>query len=133
MTDARAAEQEFYSHYSWCLNPALSVADLLRRFREELDRYPTLSGWQQEESKANLYLFVCAIACTADDHFASRLINVKPIARVPRLRPFLACAQPVIDSVESVRSVRDRSAWQWRRRWNECIEQVCKLLLRTEP
>ena len=84
MTDAQAAEQEFYSHYSWCLNPALTVADLFQRLCEELDRYPTLSGWQREESKANLYLFVCAVACTADDYLGLRWIDLKPVSkRVP--------------------------------------------------
>ena len=72
-------EHEFYSEYSWCLTSPLSVADLLRRLKEEIDRFPTLHGWQLEESKANLYLFVCAVACTADDYFALRWLNHSPL------------------------------------------------------
>jgi hypothetical protein len=69
MADERFLEALFYGQYQWCLNPALSVDDLLR-LREEADRFKTLSGWQREESKVNLYLFACAIACTVDDYFA---------------------------------------------------------------
>src|SRR5262249_24328083 len=130
MTDARAAEQEFYSHYSWCLNPALSVADLFQRFREELERYPTLSGWQREESKANLYLFVCAIACTADDYLGLPWINLKLFStRVPGLRPLLSSLQPVIDIVESAVKTGDLRALQWRRLWNDVVETVCRTVI----
>src|SRR5438093_1787075 len=102
MNDARAAEKQFYSRYSWCLNPALSVKDLLRRFEEELDRYEALTGWQREESKANLYLFVCAIACTADDYFALRWINLSPLCRrFPRLRSLVFRTQAMLGVLQS--------------------------------
>src|SRR5215471_10214091 len=130
MADGRAAEQEFYSHYSWCLNPALSVADLLRRFREELDRYPALSGWQREESKANLYLFVCAIACTADDYLALRRLDLKPVStRMPGLRRWIWPVQTAIDIVESAAKAGGHGALQWRRRWNEVVETVCRAII----
>ena len=81
MTDTRADEQQFYSRYSWCLNPVLSVEDRLHRFRDELDSFEGLSGWQQEESKADLFLFTCAVACTADDYFALFRIDVEHLIR----------------------------------------------------
>jgi hydroxymethylpyrimidine pyrophosphatase-like HAD family hydrolase/hypoxanthine phosphoribosyltransferase len=99
MTDTRTSEEQFYARYSWCLNPALSVEDLLRRFQEEVDRFETLAGWQREESKANLYLFTCAVACTVDDYFAIRWLNLSPLAR------------------------------RWRRRWDVCVAEACRLLL----
>lgn len=130
MTDARAAEEQFYSRYGWCLNPVLSVEDLFRRFREEIDSYEALSGWQREESKANLYLFACAIACTADDYFAVRWLNLKPLtSRLPKLRPAISAVQSAGDAVQSALKVRDRAAWQWRRRWDDCVSEVCRLLL----
>ncbi len=130
MTDAQAAEQEFYSHYSWCLNPALTVADLFQRLCEELDRYPTLSGWQREESKANLYLFVCAVACTADDYLGLRWIDLKPVSkRVPKLRPLLASVQPVFDAVECAAKGGDAGVRRWRRVWNEAVEIVCRAIV----
>jgi hydroxymethylpyrimidine pyrophosphatase-like HAD family hydrolase/hypoxanthine phosphoribosyltransferase len=124
------AEHDFYSRYSWCLNPVLSVDDLLRRFREEIDGYEVLSGWQREESKANLYLFACAVACTADDYFAVRWLDLKPIKkRVPRLDPILSAVQSAADSVQAAVKVRDIAAWRWRRCWDECVAEVCRLIL----
>src|SRR5215831_8637497 len=130
MVDIHTAEEQFYRSYSWCLNPALSVADLLRRYREELDRYPTLDGWQSEESRANLYLFVCAIACTADDYFASRWLNLSPLrTRLPKWTFWLRTAQRAFDILESAIKAGDVAARQWRRRWNTCVEQVCQMII----
>ena len=54
---ARLAEAQFYSTYSWCLNPLLSLRDLFRRLGEELNRYEDLKiSWQREECKINVYL-----------------------------------------------------------------------------
>ncbi|HLH32372.1 MAG TPA: HAD hydrolase family protein, partial [Terriglobia bacterium] len=131
MTDARAAEQHFYSRYDWCLNPVLSIQDLLQRFQEEIDGYSVLSGWQREESKANLYLFACAIACTSDDYFGLRWLNLRPVAgRIPQqLKPALSLVQSIGDTVQSAIKVQDIAAWRWRRRWDECVSQVCKLVI----
>src|SRR5689334_16614857 len=98
MNDAYIAEEQFYSRYSWCLNSPLSVQDLLLRFQEELDRYEALDGWQREESRANLYLFVCAVACTADDYFTLSWFNSSPLVKCfPHLRT----------PIETVRTVTD--------------------------
>ncbi len=130
MNDSCVSEDQFYSRYSWCLNPALSVQDLLRRFDEEIGRFQTLAGWQREESKINLYLFVCAIACTTDDYFGSRLVNVSPLySRLPQLRPVLPPAQLLFDTIQSGLRIRDRGAWRWRQQWNACLEHVCQMLL----
>src|SRR5881394_3770952 len=122
MTNAQLAPQlaeaQFYSSYGWCLNPALSIQDLLQRFQEELDRHESLSGWQREESRANLYLFACAAACTADDYFALHLVNLSPIARrLSQLRAPISVVQAAIDITYSAIKFRDHAAWRWRRRW----------------
>src|SRR5258706_6278795 len=66
--DAALAERRFYSLYAWCLNPILSVRDLLDRLGEELGRFELLDVlWQRQESLINLYLLACAIACSVDD------------------------------------------------------------------
>jgi hydroxymethylpyrimidine pyrophosphatase-like HAD family hydrolase/orotate phosphoribosyltransferase len=130
MSNAQRSEEQFYSSYSWCLNPALSIHDLLQRFQEELDRHESLSGWQREESKANLYLFACALACTADDYFALHLVNLSPLARrLRRFRAPIALGQAGIDILYSAIKFRDHAAWRWRRRWQDCIASVCRLLL----
>ncbi len=130
MTDAHKAEEQFYSRYSWCLNAPLSVEDLLIRFREELDRYETLDGWQREESRANLYLFVCAVACTVDDYFSLSWLNFPSLSkRFPQLRGPITIARAVLDVAQAVVKAGDRVAWRWRRRWDECIARACCLLM----
>src|SRR2546430_14199129 len=72
-------ESDFYAPYDWCLNPILSVGELFQRLGEELDRYESLRvDWQREECKINVYLFVCAIACTVDDYLSSRPWDLAP-------------------------------------------------------
>src|SRR5438045_3134110 len=118
MKDALIDEQQFYSSYSWCLNPVLSVRDLLSRFQEEVDRYETLTGWQREESKTNLYLFACAVACTVDDFFGQNRLNLSPLGnRFPQLHGAIAAAQMVADVSHSMVIMRIgyRAAWHWRR------------------
>src|SRR2546422_9516660 len=119
MTDARTAEEQFYSRYSWCLNPALPVGDLLHRFQEEVQGYEELAGWQREESKANLYLFACAIACTVDDYFALHWLNVSPLAnRFPQFRGPIAAAQVLMNVSRTIIGIADRS--EERRVGKEC-------------
>lgn len=54
-----ASENQFYSSYSWCINPILTLQYLFKRLQEEMDRYGHQQiSWQQEECKINMYLFV---------------------------------------------------------------------------
>src|SRR5690349_23929411 len=57
-------EEQFYSRYGWCLNPILSIEELFDHLRDEVNHSATLTEWQREESVINIYLFVCAVACT---------------------------------------------------------------------
>src|SRR4029453_12869287 len=62
MGEAALAERRFYSLYAWCLNPILSVRDLLDRLGEELGRIELWDVlWQREESLINAYLLACAV------------------------------------------------------------------------
>src|SRR5437764_1228182 len=86
MSDLHSAEEVFYSRYDWCLNPILSVQELLHRFSEEISNYSSFDGWQREECQINLYLFACALACTIDDYFGMRLLDLSAFySCVPRL------------------------------------------------
>jgi hypothetical protein len=82
----RLSEHQFYAQYDWCINPVLSLSDLFKRLREELERCGRLDvTWQREECKINLYLFVCAIACTVDDYLA---LPPKNLSRISERYPF---------------------------------------------
>jgi hydroxymethylpyrimidine pyrophosphatase-like HAD family hydrolase len=131
MADPFTAEELFYSRYNWCLNPILSVRELIHRFEQELDAFPLSRGWQREEIKINLYLFACAIACTADDYFNLRLLDFAPLcSSIPYLRPFLGTVERVLNSSALVLKIAmNWRVWRWRKRWNSCLEEVCGLLL----
>src|SRR5437773_12172747 len=79
MSEAHVAEKQFYSRYSWCLNPILSIEELLQGLREGVDQYPPLTGWEREESQSNIYLLACGITCTLDDYLAKRLAYPSPL------------------------------------------------------
>src|SRR5438093_3081724 len=103
MADARIDEETFYSRYEWCLNPILSIRELLERLKEELNHCPTAAGWQRDECKINLYLFACAIACTADDYFAEKLKDLSPLyPHLPQLRPILRFANRLLNDAASL-------------------------------
>jgi len=126
---------EFYARYDWCLNPVLSLRELFIRLREELDRGGDLpAGWRREESRVNLYLFVCAIACTVDDYLAWRPWNLAALAgRSPRARSLAGPAQSLLNVPWSVRGlIADRGIARWRQRWDGCVEYVCEMLVRQE-
>src|SRR5579862_286321 len=130
MVEPRAAEEQFYSRYDWCLNPILSVGELIHRFEQEFSAYPASEGWQREEHKINLYLFACAIACTTDDYFNQRLVNFSPLRRwLPRLWPLLSLSERILNTPAMlVRIGINWRVWRWRKRWNSCIEECCNLL-----
>jgi hypothetical protein len=67
MSKSHNAEEQFYSGYAWCLNPILSIEELFDHLKDEVRDSAALVEWQREESIINIYLFVCAIACTLDD------------------------------------------------------------------
>jgi hypothetical protein len=126
------SESEFYALYSWCLNPILSIAGLVKRLLEELDRYPKLvATWQREESRINLYLFICAIACTVDDYLAWEPWNLTRVAMLPlAVRPLASGALWLSNSLHALRHVRaHHRVGRWRRDWEHCVDQACQLLL----
>ena len=131
MAYAGVAEDRFYSRYDWCLNPILSIKQLLDRFQEEIDAFPGLEGWQREESRINLYLFACAIACTADDYFGPKRPPLSlRYSHLTRFRFLLAAAGWLLSIVGSLLTiVRDWRARRWRKQWNSCVEDACEILL----
>ncbi len=115
------ADDGFYASYRWCLNPMLSVRDLLQHLGAEIESYRAngAAGWQGEERRINLYLFACAIGCTLDDYLGGQQTSV-----ASRARRFLA-GRP---AVKVARSGAARAAG-WRLRWTDCVDAACELLL----
>ena len=118
---------KFYSRYEWCLNPILSLQQLIFRFEEELHAYRTFEGWQREECKINLYLFACAIACTADDYFNLRPVDLSRVrSQLPQLGAFFGFAEAAFNTISTLLKITmNWRAWRWRKHWNLCLEQIC--------
>src|SRR5262245_28249876 len=128
----RLVEAQFYAAYSWCLNPLLSLRDLYQRLCEELNRYEKLQiGWQRAECMINVYLFICAIACTADDYLARQPCDLSSLSlSLPSSDWVVGLIQSILGLFCLLRSVcSERSTVRWRRRWDRCVDQVCSLLV----
>ena len=118
----------FYERYRWCLNPMLSLRDLLRRMGEELDYYRDEgpSGWQGAERRINLWLFACAIACTLDDYLSSQ---PRSLAALSRRLPAVRTAIRAANCLPSPTEARVR---EWRNQWTDCVNAACDMLLETD-
>ena len=117
------AEEPFFEAYRWCLNPILSLRELLRHLGEEIETYSAngAAGWQGEERRINQYLFACAIACTVDDYLAARPRSLAALARrFPPAWPAIRLAGTALHS---------RRAAGWRQQWTGCVDAACELLL----
>ena len=134
-TESAASEREFYAFYDWCLNPILSVRELVQRLIEELNRYGVLRvDWQRCESTINQYLFICALACTVDDYLARRPWNLSVVgARFPRFRRGAVLVQALLNAPWLMwHRVSDAAIVRWRRQWDRCVDRVCEVLVRRE-
>src|SRR2546422_9162009 len=131
------SEARFYGRYAWCLNPILSVRELFQRLREELAQAPALElEWQIAETRINLYLFVCAIACTVEDYLARRPPDLSSlVSHFPQLRAAASGVAWLLDRAQAVRlAFTDRRIARWQREWERCVDGVCDLLVReSEP
>ena len=128
----RWSEEQFYSQYDWCINPVLSLDDLLKRLCEELERWGRLdTKWQREECTINLYLFSCAISCTVDDYLALRPKNISRISkRYPILKLPTATAQLFINTAYALpRFLSDHIISAWKDQWDWYLDRVCELLV----
>ncbi len=129
-----ASEQEFYSFYSWALDPVLSVFDLFEHLRESLNLFTSLNvPWQIEECKTNLYLFASALTCTVDDYLGETPPDILKISRMfPASRIPVHLVQKIINVVYRFASFAQKSrVARWREKWTSSVDAICELL--TQP
>jgi trehalose-6-phosphatase len=128
------AEEEFYSFYSWALDPVLSAFDLFEHLRKSLNQLNSLDvPWQIEECKTNLCLFASALTCTVDDYLGetppdiSKISSMLPVFRIP-----LLFVQKIINIVYRFASFPQKSrVARWRRKWTSRVDAICELLVQT--
>jgi hydroxymethylpyrimidine pyrophosphatase-like HAD family hydrolase len=127
------ADARFFESYQWCLNPMLSLQDLLQHLGEEIESYRANgdAGWQGEERRINLYLFACAIACTLDDYLAARPWSLAAVARrFPATRMAIRAGEAVLNAPHNWRSHSAAArAAAWRGQWTDGVDAACDLLL----
>ena len=139
-TDARlerpssppVADVAFFSSYDWCLNPLLSVRELIKRICLELDRSDDLErSWQREEVRINLYLLISAICCATDDYLAYRPWDLAPVARrLPRIRALVSLLELCLNLPYALREfTRRRLVWRWREEMAQCLDSICDILV----
>jgi hydroxymethylpyrimidine pyrophosphatase-like HAD family hydrolase/hypoxanthine phosphoribosyltransferase len=130
MTEHHIEEERFYSRYGWCLNPILSIEELHTHLSDEVHHSVTLTGWQREESIINIYLFVCAMACTLDDYIGRRLLNTSALrSRLPRFGFLFTAAESVLRVIEWIRGLADYKIRRFRESWDRCVELACNMLI----
>jgi len=129
------SDAEFYESYDWCLNPILTLDDLRKRIREELDRRESVdTPWQREETTINLYLLICAACCTIDDYLAYRPFKLEAILhRFPRFGGMITVARTARNIPYTLGTLVDRRrVRRWRQDVLPCVDAVCSLLI-AEP
>src|SRR5262245_2319576 len=131
MGAAALAERRFYSLYAWCLNPILSVPDLLDRLGEELGRMELWDvPWQREESMINAYLLACAVACSIDDAQARAPRTLSAVsARFPAWRNTVSGVGRLLHEPERLTRLGSQTFLGWRRAWDRSVDRLCDLLV----
>src|SRR5439155_5628956 len=130
MREHHIEEEQFYSRYTWCLNPILSIEELFDHLTDEVHHSATLRDWQREESIINIYLFVCAIACTLDDYIGRRLLNTSSVrSRLPGFGFMITAAEQLVRVIEWIRGLADYKIRRFRESWNRCVELACNMLI----
>src|SRR5438874_12619735 len=75
------AEAEFYSGYLWCLNPFLTIRELVGHLTVELHKLDRpLESHQRSEVLSNVFLFSCAITDTIDDYLLGDTYDFSKVA-----------------------------------------------------
>lgn len=124
--------KDFFSGYRWCLNPILSLSDLMIRIEEEVQRLAALEiSWQREESMINVYLFACAISCTLDDYLTRRRWHLAPIGNIyPKFRRLVGLVDELVNFPRTLHAyLRFGRLWSWKAEWDELVERACELLI----
>ena len=103
----------FFSRYSWTINPFLTLRELLDRMSSEVDYYEDLSvPWQREESLTNLYVFASAISCAVDEFIFRRRWYIQPLGRrFPTRAGTIEAAERVLNFPHDVLSIEEKDGF----------------------
>ena len=125
-------EAQFYSNYEWCLNPLLTLKEILARLRDEIWHYESLRlDWQRQECKLNISLLACAISFDIQDYLAW---HPWTLATVGKEFPLLGTVLRPVLSLLNLPHILQRQLWDhslvaWVKRWDQCLDKICEILI----
>ena len=133
-THLRATDSAFYNQYDWCLNPFLTLAEVIRHLQEELDHLVDSDpGWQRDEICRNIYLLACAILDSTDDYLLARKYDFSKITKnAALLGPAISVAERLCNRTGQLLNNSGRLA-RWREQWQFESIRFLKLFLAPQP
>jgi len=134
-TPVLQVEYGFYSQYKWCLNPFLTIRDVIRHLREELDRLiESEAGWQLDEICKNIFLLSCSITDSVDDHLLGRAYDFSKITNgIPPLSPIVSLAERLYSRAGKSSFGNSKSLARWRYQWQLAVVRALGLLHAGRP
>lgn len=121
-------ECEFYSRYTWSLDPHLPIAMILTAMRCELEAAMAEKdpAWQRRDIRANLLLLIGAVSTACDEFIRGDTL------RMPRALTRLRTARSIRWGLENAslgRHARAARMIAWRSRWIRARDMMCDDLL----
>jgi hydroxymethylpyrimidine pyrophosphatase-like HAD family hydrolase len=115
------SELSFYDDYNWCLNPFLTIDQIVCRLRDELRklRMPHVT-WHLNEILTNVFLLGCALSNSVDDYIHGPTYKLpRPAAIIPLAKSILSLAEHLAALKRSYRVMQTR---KWRQQWEAEFE-----------
>jgi hydroxymethylpyrimidine pyrophosphatase-like HAD family hydrolase len=132
MISGRGLEPQFFAAHAWCINPVLSLRDLVLHLRETWERLlaasPSSPEW--EEHRTNVYLLACALDCTSGDYLSYRPFRTGTAVQRSLAGQGKAGAVFALNAPYALRTAGERAQIRaWRTALVGCVEAACRALL----
>lgn len=122
------SELSFYENYNWCLNPFLTIDQVVCHLQDELRklRVPQ-ETWHLTEISTNVFLLGCALSNSIDDYIHGPTYRLpRPVAVVPLAKLALSLVEHLASLMRSCRAKRIRN---WRQQWEAEFEAFLLLFV----
>jgi hydroxymethylpyrimidine pyrophosphatase-like HAD family hydrolase len=121
------AEVDFYSAYSWCLDPHLTVGEAIERLALEIDLLATVpAGWQTDEVATNVYLLSCSLLNGLDEHLRGHTLRLPAqLAKTPPGRVALWVTAKVAENLPKRNRAQVR---RWKEQWQDSLDGFFAIL-----
>lgn len=120
------SEERFYGQYEWCLNPFLSVDEVLARLRSEADHLKHVEApWEREEVTTNVFLLACAVSDSLDDLLEGKRYSAAAARKFsPALYRALSVPEKLLNAKQRLDGRRLGRLRAWRREWRGALHRL---------